>query len=153
MGVLKREDITAVFENEFPGCKKIVKAGSPDPCGYEPRQGVHIPLLEYKSVSGKTISEIYQKRMPKTFKYHLGGFTCSDFARYFHGIISEEQHDNKTEKPFAIAECWSRTHAFNAIVTNGGRILLFEPQSGKFLTKEKIGAGKKDMYEVRFVKF
>lgn len=147
---VNRDTIINLFRNTYDKCKEE---------GY--KHGVHVPVIDYLSVSKQTIEEIYKKRMyeihptddKKKFQYTGDSFTCSDFARSFHAAVVEEQYKGNGKR-FAIAEVWSSNHAFNAIVTRDNKILLFEPQTGDFFTPETAPAwapGCPD-YTIQFAK-
>jgi len=119
---------------------------------YCPRErGVHIAQYQFGTVSADAMKEIYQKRWPHHLSYTVGTFECADFAVVLHGVMKQEQFKAGSQYPFAVGEAWTREHALNVIITQDNKVLIFEPQNGKFYDIDEATNNFRD--EIHFIKF
>lgn len=156
------ERVVELIKEAFPFAPRLLTP--------KERHGIHV-MRDVRTISEKEVLEIYAKRMlPRTLIWQTsekdkskGHFCCRDFANVFMGICREEQILAKgSPDQFAIGEVmtwgfdktdkvifnngFTYCHMINLIITHDDlgnvQVRLFEPQSGKFLSREEIAQEK-----------
>lgn len=98
-----------------------------------PEAAIFVADREYHYPTKRDIEWLLSDSSFEVYKYLKSVFDCDDYCLMLHAFVRQEQYKEKWEKPWAFGEIWSRTHAYNVVVSED-EILCIEPQTDAIWT-------------------